>query len=97
LIISPKPRTIITIILIHKKPPSPISYELKPKRTPKTKIKTYTFLGDLMKKCFQMIGIITLLIGSFIYTEKVGTAAKLTDPLLNEIKSKKRWLQGKFN
>lgn len=42
-----------------------------------------------MKKCFQMIGIITLLIGSFIYTEKVGTAAKLTDPLLNEIKSKK--------
>lgn len=42
-----------------------------------------------MKNFFQIIGIITLTIGSFIYTEKVSTTAKLSDDLLNEIKSKK--------
>ncbi len=42
-----------------------------------------------MKKFFQMIGILTLMAGSFIYTEKVGTTAKLSDNLLVEIKSKK--------
>ena len=42
-----------------------------------------------MKKIFQFIGIITLTIGSFIYTEKVAMTAKQTDSLLNEIKSKK--------
>ncbi len=42
-----------------------------------------------MKKFFQIIGLLTLMISSFIYTEKVGTTAKLSDPLLTEIKSKK--------
>ena len=42
-----------------------------------------------MKKFFQMVGILTLMIGSFVYTEKVGTTAKLSDTLLTEIKSKK--------
>ena len=42
-----------------------------------------------MKKFFEIIGILTLMIGSFVYTEKVGTTAKLSDELLNEIKSKK--------
>ena len=42
-----------------------------------------------MKKFFQMIGILTLMVGSFVYTEKVGTTAKLNDTLLTEIKSKK--------
>lgn len=38
---------------------------------------------------FQMIGIITIMIGSFILTSKVRTVSKETDELLNEIKSKK--------
>ena len=42
-----------------------------------------------MKKFFQMVGILTLMVGSFVYTEKVGTTAKLNDTLLTEIKSKK--------
>ena len=42
-----------------------------------------------MKKFFQIVGLLTLMISSFIYTEKVGTTAKLTDSLLVEIKSKK--------
>ena len=42
-----------------------------------------------MKKFFEIIGILTLMIGSFVYTEKVGTTAKLSDTLLTEIKSKK--------
>ena len=42
-----------------------------------------------MKKFFQIVGLLTLMIGSFIYTEKVGTTAKLSDTLLTEIKSKK--------
>lgn len=42
-----------------------------------------------MKKIFQIIGLFTLMVSSFIYTEKVGTTAKLTDSLLTEIKSKK--------
>lgn len=42
-----------------------------------------------MKKFFEIIGILTLMIGSFVYTEKVGTTAKLSDELLTEIKSKK--------
>lgn len=42
-----------------------------------------------MKKFFQIIGILTLMVGSFVYTEKVGTTAKLSDALLTEIKSKK--------
>ena len=42
-----------------------------------------------MKKFFEIIGILTLMVGSFVYTEKVGTTAKLSDTLLTEIKSKK--------
>lgn len=42
-----------------------------------------------MKKIFQVIGVLTLMIGSFIYTEKVQKASKNSDALLNEIKSKK--------
>lgn len=42
-----------------------------------------------MKKFFQVIGIVTLMIGSFIFTDKVQTTSKLSDNLLNEIKSKK--------
>ena len=42
-----------------------------------------------MKKFFEIIGILTLMVGSFVYTEKVGTTAKLSDSLLIEIKSKK--------
>ncbi len=39
-----------------------------------------------MKQSFQILGIITLLIGSFIYNEKVGVVSKLNDDLLLEIK-----------
>ena len=49
---------------------------------------SYTFLGGFMKKTFQVIGIITLLFGSFLYTEEVATTSKLSDDLLNEIKTK---------
>ena len=42
-----------------------------------------------MKKFFQIIGVITLMVGSFIYTENVQMASKISDSLLNEIKSKK--------
>ncbi|MBR2840490.1 MAG: hypothetical protein IKF01_01315 [Bacilli bacterium] len=42
-----------------------------------------------MKKIFQIVGITTLMIGSFLFTYKVQTASKMTDELLNEIKSKK--------
>lgn len=42
-----------------------------------------------MKKFFQIIGILTLMVGSFIYTDKITTASKETDELLLEIKSKK--------
>ncbi len=41
-----------------------------------------------MKYIFQIIGILTLLIGSFIYSDKVSLASKNADTLLNEIKSK---------
>lgn len=41
-----------------------------------------------MKQSFQILGIITLLIGSFIYNEKVGVVSKLNDDLLSEIKEK---------
>ena len=42
-----------------------------------------------MKKFFRLVGIVTLMVGSFVYTEKVATTAKLSDELLIEIKSKK--------
>ena len=42
-----------------------------------------------MKKFFQIFGVITLMIGSFIYTENVQKVSKTTDTLLNEIKRKK--------
>ncbi|MBR2588313.1 MAG: polysaccharide deacetylase family protein [Bacilli bacterium] len=42
-----------------------------------------------MKKLFQIIGILTLMIGSFILTNKVQTVSRNTDELLTEIKSKK--------
>lgn len=42
-----------------------------------------------MKKIFQMIGITTLMVGSFMLTSKIQTTSKQTDALLNEIKSKK--------
>ena len=41
-----------------------------------------------MKYMFQIIGILALLIGSFVYSDKVSLASKSTDSLLNEIKSK---------
>ena len=41
-----------------------------------------------MKYMFQVIGILALLIGSFVYSDKVSLASKSTDSLLNEIKSK---------
>lgn len=41
-----------------------------------------------MKQSFQILGIITLVIGSFMYTEKVSTASKLSDDLLTEIEDK---------
>ena len=34
---------------------------------------------------FQIIGIITLFIGSFLYTEEVSMTSKTNDELLNEI------------
>ncbi|MBR2832965.1 MAG: polysaccharide deacetylase family protein [Bacilli bacterium] len=43
-----------------------------------------------MKKILEIIGIITLLIGSFMYNEKVSTTAKLSDSLLEEIKAKSK-------
>lgn len=42
-----------------------------------------------MKKIFQIIGVVTLMIGSFIYTQNVQKASITSDTLLNEIKSKK--------
>lgn len=42
-----------------------------------------------MKKFFQIIGIITLMVGSFLFTYKVQKASKMIDELLGEIKSKK--------
>lgn len=42
-----------------------------------------------MKNFFQIIGVITLMIGSFIYTENVQKASITSDTLLNEIKRKK--------
>ena len=42
-----------------------------------------------MKNFFQVVGVIVLMIGSFIYTEDVQKASKTSDSLLNEIKSKK--------
>ena len=42
-----------------------------------------------MKRFFQIIGIITLTVGSFMLTKEVRTASKQTDTLLSEIKSKK--------
>lgn len=41
-----------------------------------------------MKRSFQILGIITLLVGSFIYNEKVGVVSKLNDDLLTEIKER---------
>lgn len=41
-----------------------------------------------MKRIFQAVGIITLLVGSFMYTEEVAMTSKLSDDLLNEIKEK---------
>ena len=41
-----------------------------------------------MKRLFQIVGIVTLLIGSFMYTDEVATTSKLSDELLNEIKEK---------
>ncbi len=49
----------------------------------------YTYLGESMKKFFQIVGLLTLMVGSFIYTDKITTASKQTDELLLEIKSKK--------
>lgn len=42
-----------------------------------------------MKKTFQIIGVLTLMIGSFILTNEVQTVSKNTDELLSEIKRKK--------
>ncbi len=42
-----------------------------------------------MKQILQIVGVITLVVGSFMFTEEVGTTAKLSDELLNEINEKK--------
>lgn len=42
-----------------------------------------------MKHLLQIFGIVTLVVGSFIYSEEVATTAKLSDELLNEIKARK--------
>lgn len=42
-----------------------------------------------MKNFFQVVGVLVLMVGSFIYAEDVQKASKTSDPLLNEIKSKK--------
>ena len=42
-----------------------------------------------MKNFFQVVGVIVLMIGSFIYTEDVQKASKTSDSLLNKKKSKK--------
>ncbi len=41
-----------------------------------------------MKKTFQMVGILVLLLGSFIYTDEVKLVSINSDSLLNEIKEK---------
>lgn len=41
-----------------------------------------------MKQGFQILGILTLLIGSIIYTDKVGLVSKMSDDLLTEINEK---------
>ncbi len=41
-----------------------------------------------MKRIFQIIGILTLLVGSFMYTEEVSTTARLSDTLLTEIQDR---------
>jgi len=41
-----------------------------------------------MKQSFQVLGIITLLVGSFIYSEKVDIVSKTNDTLLMQIKEK---------
>lgn len=46
-----------------------------------------------MKKSFQIFGIITLLVGSFIYNERVGIVSKLNDDLLTEIEDKQNQYQ----
>lgn len=43
-----------------------------------------------MKQGFQILGILTLLIGSIIYTDKVGLVSKLSDDLLTEINEKSK-------
>ncbi len=41
-----------------------------------------------MKQGFQILGILTLVVGSFLYSERVDTVSKLSDDLLKEIKDK---------
>lgn len=43
-----------------------------------------------MKQGFQILGILTLLIGSIIYTDRVGLVSKLSDDLLTEINDKSK-------
>lgn len=41
-----------------------------------------------MKHMFRIFGILVLVMGSFVYTDKVSMTAKSTDELLNEIRTK---------
>ena len=46
----------------------------------------YNYNGDIMKKIFEKIGIITLLIGSFIYTNKTIEVVNNQDDIMIEMK-----------
>ncbi len=47
---------------------------------------SYTLLGDIMKKFFECIGMISLVCVSFFFTEKTARVVKETDEIMVEIK-----------
>lgn len=50
------------------------------------KTSSYTLLGDIMKKFFECIGMISLVCVSFFFTEKTAHVVKETDEIMIEIK-----------
>lgn len=50
------------------------------------KTSSYTLLGDIMKKFFECIGMISLVCISFFFTEKTARVVKETDEIMVEIK-----------
>ncbi len=50
------------------------------------KTSSYTLLGDIMKKFFECIGMISLVCVSFFFTEKTAHVVKETDEIMVEIK-----------